>query len=488
MRHTTCSYRACSRVPYRLAGALAVCLLTLANMARGSTRPHYGGTLSVQMSDRITTLDPRQWPTDSLRAAAVEKVASLLFDRLTRLDDHANPQRALALSWQHDAPFKRWQFLLRKGVKFTDGAPLTPETAALALQQLLGNAFDVSATSDSVVIKSEISIPDFPAQLASGRYFVFHAGDDGTLAGTGPFRLAENAVADPPGKIVFLANESCWAGRPFVDKIELAMGVDLQQQASAIAFGQADVVELPASEVRRASQRGVRTVSSSPVDLFALRFDEARPGVQDARLRNAISLAIDRAAIADVILQRQGVAAGGLLPNWISGYAQLFRVSPDMPRAKELVLEAAREVSRSAPLVLIYDSGDEVAREVAERVAVNLKEAGITVQVSGQPESGKSALADIRLIRRRISEPDPGLALASLLDSLGETPASLATPEETYAAERAPVDAFRIIPLVHVSESYGLSPQVRDWMPPRWGGWRLEDVWLGPPSSGGAPQ
>ncbi len=54
------------------------------------------------------------------------------------------------------------------------------------------------------------------------------------------------------------------------------------------------------------------------------------------------------------------------------------------------------------------------------------------------------------------------------------------TLEQTYAAERAPIDAFRIVPLVHVSESYGLSPQVRDWMAPRWGGWRLEDVWLGP--------
>ena len=42
-----------------------------------------------------------------------------------------------------------------------------------------------------------------------------------------------------------------------------------------------------------------------------------------------------------------------------------------------------------------------------------------------------------------------------------------------------------MIPLVHVSESYGLSPQVRDWMPPRWGGWDLADVWLGPPSGSG---
>ena len=95
----------------------------------------------------------------------------------------------------------------------------------------------------------------------------------------------------------------------------------------------------------------------------------------------------------------------------------------------------------------------------------------------------------MRLARHRLASPDSGIALAELLASLGESPASLETIEQAYAAERAPIDAFRVIPLVHVSESYGLSPQVRDWMAPRWGGWRLEDVWLGPAQAPeGAPQ
>jgi hypothetical protein len=75
-----------------------------------------------------------------------------------------------------------------------------------------------------------------------------------------------------------------------------------------------------------------------------------------------------------------------------------------------------------------------------------------------------------------------------LSNSFGESAAILETLEQIYAAERAPIDALRIIPLVHVSESFGLGPHVRDWMAPRWGGWRLEDVWLGPaqPTAGAA--
>jgi len=448
--------------------------------AAPSTLPVYGGTLRVQIHGRIATIDPRQWPAGSEHTAAVERVAPLVFDRLVRLDDHGAPQPALATSWQYDAQSKRWQFLLRKGVKFSDGAPLTPEAAALALQQLLGNAFDVSATSDSVVIQADHPLPDFPVQLATGRYFIFQTADDGSLTGTGPFHVAEWASGETPAKLILTANESCWAGRPFVDKIELTMGVDAQQQSNAIAFGQSDVVELPASQVRRAAQRGVRTVSSDPVELFALQFDMTRSGVQDVRVRQAISLAIDRSSIADVILQRQGVAARGLLPNWVSGYAHLFPISMDLPRAKELLTATGREVSHPAPLALIYDSGDEEARAVADRVAVNLKEAGIAVQVSAQPAAGKILPADLRLLRRGIAAPDSGMALAEVLNSFGEGPADLGTLEQIYAAERVPIDLFRIVPLVHVTESYGLSPQVRDWMAPRWGGWRLEDVWLGP--------
>jgi peptide/nickel transport system substrate-binding protein len=436
------------------------------------------------MSERISAIDPRQWPANSLQAAAAERVDSLVFDRMVRLDERGVLQPMLAISWQHDAQFKRWQFRLRDGVKFSDGTPLTPPIAALALQQILGSSFDVSATADSIVVQADHSLPNFPNELAAGRYFIFHLVEDNSLAGTGPFRVTEWSLDASTTKVAFAANETCWAGRPFVDKIELNTGVDFVQQSNAISFGQADVVELPPSQIRRATQRGVRAASSDPVELFALIFDAYRPSVQDIRLRQAISLAIDRASIADVILQRQGVVAGGLLPNWISGTAHLFPVTTNLPRAKDLLSASGRELSHPAPLILFYDSSDAEARAVADRVAVNLREVGITMQVSGKSADGKGkppTAADLRLLRYRFAVPDPADALSELLSSLNETVTPMESPEQMYSAERAPIEAFRIIPLVHVSESYGLSPQVRDWMPPRWGGWRLDEIWLGPP-------
>ena len=192
---------------------------------------------------------------------------------------------------------------------------------------------------------------------------------------------------------------------------------------------------------------------------------------------------------ADVILQRQGIVAGSLLPNWISGYVHLFPVSFDVSRAKDLLVASVHELPRSSPLALVYDSSDAEVRAVADRVAVNLREVGIMVQVSGQTVGAKNSAGDMRLVRHHLAAPDSGAALSELLNSLGEATADMETPEQIYAAERAPINAFRVIPLVHVSESYALSPQVRDWMPPRWGGWRLEDVWLDQtPAVQGTPQ
>jgi len=262
-----------------------------------------------------------------------------------------------------------------------------------------------------------------------------------------------------------------------------------KKRANAIAFGQADVVDLSASQVRLVGQRGVRTASSDPVELFALQVDLTRPAVQDARIREAISTAIDRASIADVCLAAAGCSGRWSVAELAFGIRVPFSHGTGSCPDKRVLTAIGRKVSRAAPLVLVYDSGDDEARAVAERVAVNLKEAGVGVQLLGADNgqrhkafgwrhAGWCACESLRRIHLRRCQH-------CWIHSENPIPA-LDTPQQDYAAERAPIDAFRVIPLVHVTESYGLGPQVRDWMTPRWGGWRLEDVWLEPAPATGA--
>lgn len=95
----------------------------MAALAMAATRPHYGGTLRVEMRAKLATLDPTEWP-DVAEAAAILKLRELIFDRLVRLDPNGAPQPALALAWEHDAQNRSWQFKLRPAVKWHDGAPL----------------------------------------------------------------------------------------------------------------------------------------------------------------------------------------------------------------------------------------------------------------------------------------------------------------------------------------------------------------------------
>jgi hypothetical protein len=260
-------------------------------------------------------------------------------------------------------------------------------------------------------------------------------------------------------RAVFQAEENAPGGRPFVDSVEAQMGAPLRERV--IDLDRADVVEFAPGELRQLP-RNQRMWSSSPVKLIALVFG---PKVEDARVREALSLAVDRGAIHRVLLQGQGEIAGGLLPQWISGYAFLLPAVTDMARAKALVA-AAPPAART--LTLAADD-----RAMADRIAVNAHDAGLAVTVV-------SGNADVRLVRARILSSDGATALAGLAAVLGlPEPARTDSPEALYAAERMLLDGFRVIPLAHTPDLYAVGPRVHGGpgITPL-GEWRFENVWV----------
>jgi peptide/nickel transport system substrate-binding protein len=316
------------------------------------------------------------------------------------------------------------------------------------------------------------------AQLAALIYD--HRNPDKTFAGTGPFRIS----AWEPGKSVTLAaNDEYHGGRPFVDSIEIEMGRSARDRLLDLELNKTDFAEIPPEQARHAADRGVRISASQPDELLALVFAAGSPGVEDARVREAIARAIDRTAIVNFILQKTGEPAGGLLPQWSSGTAFLFSTFTDVSRAKELF----SQIAPTTRLTLGYDFGDPLQHSVAERIVVNAREAGITVI----PEATRTlpAVHDALLVRRRMESQHPREALEGFLETFhamgidaGETCEALpnsATPEPIYDCERNIVSSYRVIPLVWLPQVYGLSARVRDWKTPAPGeGWPLADVWL----------
>ncbi len=164
-----------------------------------------------------------------------------------------------------------------------------------------------------------------------------------------------------------------------MDRIEIGLGVSSQQQMVDLESGKVDVIELLPSLTRRASQvSGARVSASAPSELWALLITPRGSASYDSRFTQALSLAIDRAAIVNVLLQRQGEPAGSLLPQWLSGYAFLFSTEVNVADAKKI----RAQYSNSPLQALVYDGADPSAALIAQRIAVNARDAGINLSVS----------------------------------------------------------------------------------------------------------
>src|SRR5216684_7245626 len=391
--------------------ALMTLMIALTN-ATAETRPHYGGTLRVMLQSAPDTLalPENATPAEYWDAA---RTLSLVGDTLLKLDAQSRPQPALAVAWQNEASARHWQFTLRRGVKFHDGSA----ASAAAIAQILGaihSNWNVRASADSVAIESETPMPSLLAELALPRNLLLKRNGNGLPIGTGAFLVAEWR----PGKLLKLAAyEESWAGRPFVDAVEIEFGKSLRDQAIALELDKTDLIEAAPQAANGSQQRGTFSSSSLPVELLALVFS-ANSKAQDPHLREALALAIDRKPIQSVLLKGSGEPAAGILPNWMTGYSAVFSAQASPQRARTLL-----PGSRQPALNLSYDPRDPQAQLIAERIALNAREVGITVQVS------LSGAEDIRLVRAVLPSPDPAT-------SLGEAARQMGPPQPSFPATR----------------------------------------------------
>ena len=473
MRHFDYRFLAASSAAAALASVVGPGL----PWVRAATRPHYGGTLRVEMQTSAATLDAAE-RLDLAEADALRKLRDLIYDRLVRLDSNGQPQPALAVAWEHDARAARWWFKLRRGVKWQDGSPLTFEEVLSALESMAPGG-SVQLMGDTLEIDLGHAQPGLPFALATDPNTTIRRPAVSTTAalpiGTGPFRLTG---WDPGRRAVLQANEDYWGGRPFLDAIEVLMARSSHDQLIDWESDGVDVVRLDPGEARRAQQDGRRVWTSAPIELLYLRFSLNKPAVHDRRLREAVTEAIDRAAIQKVLVQNFGETAGGMFPRWLSGYSFLFPTAMDLNRARQLVAE----LGTPPTLKLGYDSNDPLARQTAGRVAVNARDAGITVQVSPLPQGWRrmpDTGTELHLERARIEGPaldEAALQAASLLGF--PAPGQRNDPERIYEAERKFLDNLAVVPLVYVPELVGLGSRVKDWRATPWGDWHLEGVSL----------
>jgi len=443
-----------------LARWLVVAIAVVTVPAWAGVRPRYGGTLRVAMAESLASLDPAE-PGDVVARA---RVTPLLFDTLVRVDAEGRGHPQLAVAWQADRSYKRWQFWLRPGVHFSDGTALTAVTVVTALS---GRAeWKARVDGELVVIESEASRQGLLAELALARNAVERRGATGELIGTGPF-LIKSFVA---GKSLELAaNDGSWGGRPFVDGVQIEFGKTLREQMVELQLEKVDLIEVGAEQIGKVESEGRKAQVSLPMELVAVV-----GGAGKAKELEALSLAVDRKSIQSVLLRGGSEAAGGVLPEWVSGTGVLFPIQVDLQRARS-ALRAGRPGAAvpTRPLTLSCDAGDGLGRLLADRVALNAREVGLSVQVVS------SGNADLHLERISLGSGDPGVALGEVGRAVGvKVAAGLSAPGEIYLAERKLMDDGGVVPLFHLPLASLAGDRVKSLSAGKLGSWPIDEAWL----------
>lgn len=436
--------------------AISFLIAVLAIPATARTRPHFGGTLRVE-------IEGDAWGQPEARQGEMSR--RLIFDGLTRMDANGIARPSLAVRWASENNDHRWQFWLRPGVHFQDGTELT---SAAVESSLIGSCgagcpwTEVHAVGAEVVFTSDSPMPNLPALLAGPDFLIARSGSiasasssSGTLAltgpviGTGPFEPVDFSN----GVLTLAANDSCWQGRSFLDKIEIFGHKSIRDQWLDLGVGRADLVEVPAEQLRQAREQRLMVVVSPSVSLLALAVADAGP-LFNSNLRAAIAQGVDRGALSNVIFQRQGEITASLLPSQITGYGFLFTTDRDLNKAREL-----RGGLAPPPLTLSTES-NPVMQLAAQRIELNLREAGFNVQLA---PTGSPQHADMVLLRIALRSSKPQAALESLLRGVGvAAPVLEDSPSGLYRVEHDFLETHTLIPLLYLPRAYAAAGRVRD--------------------------
>jgi peptide/nickel transport system substrate-binding protein len=340
-----------------LVASLAV-VLTLGAVVPATAAPE--GTMSWAVH---VTLAPR-WldPGETESAITPFMVLYSLHDAMVKLMPNGMVS-SLAESWTMSPDGLRYDFVLRNGVKFHNGEPVTSEDVKFSFDRYKGGGAKLLKAK-----VKEIQTPDarrvrfvmrepwpdfmtFYGTTATGagwvvpKKYVEKVGDDGfqkAPIGAGPYRF----VSSTPGvELVFEAYEGYWRKVPSVKRLVLKSVPDETTRAAALKRGEVDIAYFlngpVAEDVKRTPGLKLSAVRSNAIFLldFVDQWDPKSPWA-DRRVRLAASHAIDRKALNEAESLGFSGLTGNIAPRHME-FALAIEPHPHDPaRAKQLLAEA----------------------------------------------------------------------------------------------------------------------------------------------------
>jgi oligopeptide transport system substrate-binding protein len=475
-------------------------------------------------------------------------VATALFEGL--VGEHPEtgaPVPAVAERWETSGDGLTWTFHLRPDAKWSNGDPVTAHDFVASIQRVLSKALGAdnagmlfvlanaeswyqggetdfarvgarAADDRTLLLTLAHPAPFLPALLAHPVWYPVHGPtlekhggllqresrwtDPANFVGNGPFVLKANRRGE-----VIIADKSptYWdAATVRLNSIHFHPAADVDGEERAFRAGQLHLTEaLPVGKVEsyRRDQPGVLRISPF-FDTYFYRLNTTRPGLADKRVRQALSLAIDRRAIVEKIIRGGQQAAPSFTPPGIGGYVPPEVLRENLEEARLLLAAAGYPDGQGLPPVEIMINTSGNHRVIAEAVQQMWRKLGVQAEVNNMEMASlfaKRRALDYSIMRAEWAADfaDPksfldvfrggssnnhtgwtSLAYDAALHAADRMADPAARHELLARAETVLLDEMPIIPIYHFTTVRLVHPAVRGWHPLPLDRHPYKHVWL----------
>jgi len=371
--------------------------------------------LRIGLAADVTSMDPH-----FLNIAPNINIAWHVFDALTHVDEDARLIPGLAVSWRAiDAT--TWEFKLRRGVRFHDGAELTAEDVAFSIertfqvpngqfrtftQRIVGkevvdaHTLRLKTATPYAMVPYDLNSVFIVSKKAAARSGPEDFDSGKAMIGTGPFRFVRFARGD---RVELARNDGYWGAKSPWEKVTFRIVPTDPARLAGLLSGELDAIEqVPTADLPRirrdARLQTAQKVSWRTIFFYLDQYRDRAPGLadktgkplernpfRDLRVRQALSKAIHRQAIAERLMDGAALPASNLVSPPVFGHAPDLKPEPYDPEgAKRLLAEAGYPQGFSMTLSATnnrYVNDEQIAQSVAQMLA----RVGVRARVEALP-------------------------------------------------------------------------------------------------------
>ncbi|MEW1839872.1 ABC transporter substrate-binding protein [Nonomuraea angiospora] len=422
--------------------------LGLAAGCAGPTGSPAPGSMVLALNRSLVSLDNK---LNQFEAAVT--VQRGVRQALTRIGPKLTPEPVLAESFRLTAPTE-WTVRLRAGARYSDGSPVTPKDVATALEmyQKVNGSFIASFFPEwprveqdderTFRLRSDKPLPVLDYLMANILITPSSANQPAELqsgVGSGPYTVVRSDRG--AGVYTLRANPAYWGPKPQLSTVHVRFIQEESSRVVALRSGEIDVIDTisPDSAEQLRNLPDVELTSAVGTRINQLFFNFRKPPghpLADARVRRALTFAVDGKRLAEDVLQGTAIPADGVVSGILSGAVKTGQYAYDPAMATRLLAEAGVKPA-DLNLKIIWETGEFPSDSLLmEGVQQMLEQIGVRCSLQQFEPGGdiskwrQGRAGDWDILGNGFSVPT-GLAYSALQGMFGGTPEKEKT-RDTY--------------------------------------------------------